>query len=83
MSVSTSPDLDQPYVYATGDRLLTVDEAAEYLGVKPRMIRRLVGQKRITHVHIGKHLRLPLPVLQQFIKDNTFPILTRESSSNE
>ena len=83
MSVSVSPDLDQPYVYALGDRLLTVGQAASYLGVGTRMVRRLVLQNRITYIKVGRHVRLPQPVLRRFIEDNTFPVLTPESSSNE
>jgi excisionase family DNA binding protein len=38
--------------------LLTVDQAAERLGTKPRFIRRLIAEKRIPYVKLGSHVRL-------------------------
>jgi excisionase family DNA binding protein len=48
--------------------LLTVDQAAEYLGVKPRFIRRLVAEKRIPYVKLGSHLRLDDNDLDAFVE---------------
>lgn len=39
-------------------RLMTVDETAERFGTSPRMVRRLVTQKRIEVVRIGRHIRI-------------------------
>jgi excisionase family DNA binding protein len=47
--------------------LLTVDQAAEYLGTKPRFIRRLVAEKRIPYVKLGAHLRLDTDDLDRFV----------------
>lgn len=47
--------------------LLTVDQAAEYLGTKPRFIRRLVAEKRIPYVKLGAHLRLDSDDLDRFV----------------
>ena len=47
--------------------LLTVDEAAAYLSVKPRFIRRLISERRIDFVRLGRHGRLEERALDDFI----------------
>ncbi len=37
--------------------LLTVDDAADYLAVSPGYVRRLVRERRITYVKVGKFIR--------------------------
>lgn len=37
----------------SGERLLTIEEAAERLGVTPRMIRRLTTSRRLPFVEVG------------------------------
>jgi len=49
------------------DRLLTVEEAAEVLGTKPRFTRRLVAERRIRFTRIGRHVRIPESALRDFI----------------
>ena len=41
------------------DKLLTVLEVAEVLNVKERFVRRLVAERRITVVHVGRYVRIP------------------------
>lgn len=49
-------------------RLLTVDQAAERLNVSPVYVRRrLVFEKRISYVKIGRHLRIDEHELEEFI----------------
>ena len=36
------------------DRLLTVDEAAERLAASPRFVRRLMSERRIVYVRMGR-----------------------------
>jgi excisionase family DNA binding protein len=43
------------------DPLLTIDHAAELLGTGPRFPRRLVAERRIRFVHVGRHVRIPDP----------------------
>ncbi|MEW2585579.1 excisionase family DNA-binding protein [Streptomyces virginiae] len=62
------------------DRLLTVDEAAERLGTGVRFIRRLVSERRIRYVKLGKHVRIADSVLTTYIEDRTVPTL-REARS--
>ena len=49
------------------DRLLTVEEAAEVLGTKPRFTRRLIAERRIRFTRIGRHVRIPESALREFI----------------
>jgi excisionase family DNA binding protein len=49
------------------DRLLTVEEAADLLGTKPRFTRRLIAERRIRFTHIGRHVRIPESALREFI----------------
>lgn len=44
------------------DRLLTLEEAAELLGTKPRFTRR-----RIRFARVGRHIRIPESALREFI----------------
>ncbi|WP_026874746.1 excisionase family DNA-binding protein [Jiangella gansuensis] len=53
------------------DRLLTVDEAAEVLGTTSRFPRRLIAERRIRFVKVGRHVRIPSSVLAAFIADST------------
>jgi excisionase family DNA binding protein len=40
------------------DRLLTVEETADRLGTSVRFIRRLIAERRIAYVRIGRHVRI-------------------------
>ncbi|TQN33487.1 excisionase family DNA binding protein [Haloactinospora alba] len=48
-------------------RLLTVAEAAERLNTSQRYPRRLIEERRITFVRIGRHVRIPESALDEFI----------------
>ena len=49
------------------DRLLTVDEAADRLGTSVRFVRRLVAERRIAYVKVGRHVRLDPTDVKAFI----------------
>jgi len=49
------------------DTLLTVEQAAERLGTSVRFVRRLVFQRRIAYVKLGRHVRIPARDLDAFI----------------
>jgi excisionase family DNA binding protein len=49
------------------DQLLTPQEAAERLGTSLRFVRRLVFQRRIPYVKVGRHVRLATSDLDAFI----------------
>ncbi|GLW10320.1 hypothetical protein Misp01_54480 [Microtetraspora sp. NBRC 13810] len=48
-------------------RLLTVQEAAERLNTTVRFPRRLIEERRITFVHVGRNVRIPEAALEAFI----------------
>jgi excisionase family DNA binding protein len=49
------------------DRLLTVEEAADRLGTSVRFIRRLIAERRIAYVRVGRHVRIAEADLASFI----------------
>ncbi len=52
----------------TQERMLTVEEAAERLNTSTRFPRRLIAERRITFVHIGRHVRIPESAIDEFIR---------------
>jgi excisionase family DNA binding protein len=51
-----------------GDGLLTVEEAAERMRTKPRFIRRLIAERRIAFVKLGRHVRIAEADIAAFIE---------------
>ena len=51
-----------------GDPLLTVAQAGEYLGTGERFVRRLITERRIAYVKLGKYVRLQRSVLDDFVE---------------
>ena len=49
------------------ERLLTVDEAAERLGTSVRFVRRLIAERRIAYVRVGRHVRIAEADLASFV----------------
>lgn len=47
--------------------LLTVGQVAELLGTSERFPRRLIAERRIRFVHVGRHVRIPESALAEFI----------------
>ena len=52
---------------AQHNQLLTVAQAGDYLGTGERFIRRLIAQRRITYVKLGKYVRLQRSTLDAYI----------------
>ncbi|MET9251592.1 excisionase family DNA-binding protein [Nonomuraea sp. NPDC003709] len=52
--------------YAQG-RLLTVEEAAKRLNTSVRFSRRLIEERRIAFIHVGRNVRIPEAALEAFI----------------
>ncbi|MEV6979913.1 helix-turn-helix domain-containing protein [Sphaerisporangium sp. NPDC051017] len=48
-------------------RLLTVEQAAERLNTSVRFPRRLIEERRITFVRVGRNVRIPESALEAFI----------------
>ncbi|MFJ2646588.1 excisionase family DNA-binding protein [Streptomyces sp. NPDC087420] len=53
------------------DRLLTVEQVAELLGTTVRFPRRLIEERRIEYVKVGRHVRISESVVATFIASNT------------
>ncbi|WP_433465510.1 helix-turn-helix domain-containing protein [Spirillospora sp. CA-128828] len=49
------------------ERLLTVAEAAEYLNTSQRFPRRLIAERRIRFVRVGRFVRIPESALREFV----------------
>ncbi|HET6360381.1 helix-turn-helix domain-containing protein [Streptomyces sp.] len=63
------------------DRLLTVEQAAQILGTTVRFPRRLIAERRIAFVKVGRHVRIPERALKDFVAANTVqPITTSRRS---
>ena len=58
------------------ERLLTVGQVAELLGTTERFPRRLIAERRIRYVHIGRHVRIPESALADFISAGRVEPLT-------
>jgi excisionase family DNA binding protein len=50
------------------DTLLSVEQAAERLGTSVRFVRRLVFERRIAYVELGRHVRITARDLDAFIR---------------
>jgi excisionase family DNA binding protein len=49
------------------ERLLTVAQVAELLGTTERFPRRLIAERRIRFVRVGRHVRVPESAVREFI----------------
>jgi excisionase family DNA binding protein len=49
------------------ERLLTVEEAADRLGTSARFVRRLIFERRIAFVKVGRHVRIAPADLDAYI----------------
>jgi excisionase family DNA binding protein len=49
------------------DTLLSVEQAAERLGTSARFVRRLIAERRITYVKLGRHVRIAEHDLINFV----------------
>ena len=48
-------------------RLLTLEDAADLLGTGVRFTRRLIAERRIEFVKVGRHVRIPLQALRDYV----------------
>jgi excisionase family DNA binding protein len=53
------------------ERLLSINEAAAALGTTARFPRRLIAERRIRFVRVGRHVRIPECELQAFVEAGT------------
>lgn len=62
------------------DRLLTVADVAEHLGTSERFPRRLIAERRIRYVKVGRHVRIPQSALDAYIAARTVEPVRRPRS---
>jgi excisionase family DNA binding protein len=48
--------------------VMTVEQAAHRIGVSPRTVRRLVSQRRVTHLRVGRIIRLRSEDVDDLVK---------------
>lgn len=53
------------------ERLMSVEEAAAVLGTTVRFPRRLIEQRRIRFVRVGRHVRIPETALAEYVEMRT------------
>jgi excisionase family DNA binding protein len=53
------------------ERLLTVQEAGEMLNTGERFPRRLIAERRIRFVRVGRHVRIPESALADYVAAQT------------
>lgn len=53
------------------ERLFSLEEAGELFGTGVRFPRRLVAERRIRFVHVGKFVRIPESAIAEFIAAGT------------
>jgi excisionase family DNA binding protein len=61
------------------DKLLTLEEAAARLGTSTRFVRRLVFERRITYIKVGRHVRIAEVDLAGFVTARRVDALRREA----
>jgi excisionase family DNA binding protein len=50
------------------EKMLTVVEAAARLNTSPRFPRRLIAERRIAFVRVGRHVRIPESALEELLQ---------------
>ncbi len=58
-------------VSSTRSPLLSVEQAAEYIGIRPGTLRNWLSERRIAYVKVGRLTRLSADTLNRFIAENT------------
>ena len=57
------------------ERLLTVQEAGELLNTGERFPRRLIAERRIRFVRVGRHVRIPESAIADYVAAQTVEAL--------
>lgn len=58
------------------EKLYTLDETATVMGTTVRFPRRLVADRRIRFVKVGRHVRIPESAIDEFLDEGTVePVL--------
>jgi excisionase family DNA binding protein len=59
--------------YASADELLTPSQAGDYMQTGERFIRRLIAERRIDYIKLGRYVRVQRSVLDAFIESGRVP----------
>jgi excisionase family DNA binding protein len=59
--------------HAGADELLTPSQAGDYLCTGERFVRRLIAERRIDYVKLGRHVRVQRSALDAFIRSGRVP----------
>ncbi len=62
------------------DRLLTRQEAADYLNVTLRFVTRCVQQRRVRYIRVGSMVRIPESALEEYIEAHSVPSADKAST---
>ncbi|NBE51327.1 helix-turn-helix domain-containing protein [Streptomyces boluensis] len=62
------------------DRYLSVTQVAEVLGTSVRFPRRLIEERRIKYVKVGRHVRIPESAVRDYIESHTVEPVRRRRS---
>ena len=72
-SMHSQSEADGTSGIAYASELLTPGQAGEYLCTGERFVRRLIAERRIDYVKLGKHVRVQRSVLDSFIQAGQVP----------
>jgi excisionase family DNA binding protein len=63
-------------VTSSGD-LLTVEQAADYLNITDHFVRRLIRERRIPFLKVGRLVRLRRPAIEAYLAECAVPAVRR------
>jgi len=66
----------------TMDHLLSVGQAAELLGTSVQFPRKLIAQRRIRFVRVGRLVRIPESAVREYIESRTVEPVSRRRGWN-
>ena len=61
---------------APGPGLLTLEEAAQYLNMSPRFMRRAAAERRVAFIKVGRSVRFKITDLDEWIEESRVEPLT-------
>jgi len=59
------------------EKLYTLDETARVMGTTARFPRRLIAERRIRFVKVGRHVRIPESAIDEFLDESTVEVVIR------
>jgi excisionase family DNA binding protein len=59
---------------STGINLIDYNTAAALLGIQAQSLRRLVSQRQVPHLHVGRLVRFDLQDLKEFLNAQKVPV---------